>query len=95
MSKEVYVKNLVRKIIEFNQKVEHYKDVTALGRDEIVDRQIKKERENIIAQLDMSNIIEKVGDKKYYMHVSEIDFPLVLKDTNDNNTISIECIKGE
>jgi len=93
MNEEVYLKNLVRKIIEFNQKIDHCRKVTALGRDDITDRQIKKERENIIAQLDMSNIIDRVEDNHYKVKYSGFDYPLKLLDINENNTIYIDSLE--
>lgn len=94
MNSKVYIKNIVRKIIEYNQKIEYFRKITALNRNEIMDRQIKKERENLIAQLDMSNYIDKIADKKYLMKLPEFDFPLALKDMDSANDITIDCLRG-
>jgi len=94
MNEDVYLKSLIRKIIEFNQKINHFVEVTAINRPESIDKQLKIEREQIVAQLDMSDLIEKEDSKQYRFKTNKIDFNLPLKDLNQDNKINILCIGG-
>jgi hypothetical protein len=94
MNEDVYLKTFVRKIIEYNQKINHFKNVTAINRPEIIDKQLKIDREQIVAQLDMSDLIEKEDSKQYRFKTNKIDFNLTLKDLNQDNKINILCIGG-
>jgi hypothetical protein len=58
-----------------------------------MDRQIKKERESIIAQLDMSNVIERVENKRYIVKYAGFNYPVKLSDMDDNNTIYIDSLE--
>lgn len=89
MNKTTYAKNLIRKIIEFNQKVDYFKELTALNRPEVIDKEIKLEREQIIAQLDMSDLVEKKDSLNYVFLVEGVNFDLVLKDLSSNTEIKL------
>ena len=80
MQKEVYLKNMVRKIIEFNQKIDYFSKISFMKRSEKKDKELKKERADIIAQLDMCPFLKKYDNLNYEFNVDDIEMDLTLND---------------
>jgi len=85
------IKNLVREIIEYNQQVDYYKDLSPLNRDISIDKALNKKFDFILAKLQTASFVEKINETTYKINNPAYDLDLVLYNLNNKE---IKIIRG-